>query len=120
MEILGGAAGGAGARFTGAAPPAVARSRSGEPARAAWTRIAPGRRFRALARTDPRHFQIAVLGSLLIYGIGWLGFDVTAGRALAILGAALLTQLAAGALTGAPGFDPRSALISGLSLCLLL
>jgi Na+-transporting NADH:ubiquinone oxidoreductase subunit NqrB len=52
--------------------------------------------------------------------MAWLGLDVHPGRAVAILAAALLTQLAATTLTELPRFDPKSALISGLSLCLLL
>ena len=69
---------------------------------------------------DPRLYQIAVLASLLVYGMSRLGFDVSPGRAVAILAAALGTQLACTALAARPAFDPRSALISGLSLCLLL
>ena len=69
---------------------------------------------------DPRLYQIATLGSLLVYGVGWLGFDVPISHAVAILITVLLTQLAATRLSGRPGFDPKSALISGLSLCLLL
>jgi enediyne biosynthesis protein E5 len=65
---------------------------------------------------DPRHFQIGALSVLLAYGMASLGFDVGPARALLILGTALLTQ----ALLAPPPFDPRSALISGLSLCLLL
>lgn len=76
-------------------------------------------RLRRLAR-DPRHLQIAVLAGLLLYGTAWLGFDVSPGRSALILLTALAVQLAAGRLVGAPGFEPRSALISGLSLCLLL
>src|SRR5262245_3988117 len=69
---------------------------------------------------DPRLYQIATLGSLVVYGVGWLGFDVPISHAVAILVTVLLTQLAATRLSGRPGFDPKSALISGLSLCLLL
>ena len=70
--------------------------------------------------SDPRHYQIAVLASLLIYGVGWLGFD-TAGREITILlGTALITQFLCGKFFSVSAFDPRSALISGLSLCLLL
>ena len=72
---------------------------------------------------DPRLYQIATLGLLLVYGIGWLDLEVRAGQAAAILATVLLTQYVAGSLAGPPGaprFDPRSALISGLSLCLLL
>ena len=71
-------------------------------------------------RLDPRLYQIAVLASLLVYGMAWLGLDIQPGRAVAILAAALLTQLAATAVAELPRFDPKSALISGLSLCLLL
>ena len=73
----------------------------------------------ALTR-DPRHLQIAALGGLLLYGSVRLGFDITAERAALVLGTALLAQLAFGVLAGLRSFDPRSALISGLSLCLLL
>jgi len=136
------------------------------------------RRGTALARrlaADPRHYQLLVLGSLLAWGVFRLDLEVRAGQALAIVAAALATQLActrlaarrpagsagaaaagaAGAAgtawatgaagtagaTGAAGtaraagaagtarpagaapplrFDPKSAGISALSLCLLL
>lgn len=68
---------------------------------------------------DPRYYQIAVLSGLLIYGLGWLHFDITPARAGLLLGTALLTQYACTRLWRLPRFDPRSALISGLSLCLL-
>ena len=61
-----------------------------------------------------------MLASLLVYGMAWLGLDIHPDRAVAILAAALVTQLAATALAELPRFDPKSALISGLSLCLLL
>jgi len=73
-----------------------------------------------LRRPDPRYYQITVLTLLLVYGIFGLDFEVTAGRTLAILGAALGAQYVCGRLAGLPSFDPKSALISGLSLCLLL
>jgi len=69
---------------------------------------------------DPRVYQIAVLGSLLVYGIGWLDFEVPVGQALMILSAVLLTQYVCTRLWKLPAYDPRSPLISGLSLCLLL
>jgi Na+-translocating ferredoxin:NAD+ oxidoreductase RnfD subunit len=72
-----------------------------------------------LAR-DPRHYQIATLASLLTYGVLGLDFEIGVGRAAAILTTALLTQYACSRLTRLPVFDPKSALISGLSLCLLL
>jgi enediyne biosynthesis protein E5 len=85
---------------------------------------------------DPRHYQILVLASLLVYGLLRLDLEVRAGQALAMGAAALLTQLGCERLArqprnardardarqgGAPPrFDPRSACISALSLCLLL
>lgn len=71
-------------------------------------------------RSDPRFYQIAVLGGLLGYGLLRLDLEVTPAQALVTLGAALGAQYLAGRLTGLPRFDPLSALISGLSLCLLL
>src|SRR6266496_115828 len=76
---------------------------------------APGRR-----RLDPRLYQIAVLAGLLAYGMARLEFEIAPGRVLAILAAALAAQLACTRLWRLPAFEPRSALISGLSLCLLL
>jgi len=69
---------------------------------------------------DPRHYQIATLASLLGYGILGLDFEIGAARATAILSTALLTQYVCTKVWHLPAFDPRSALISGLSLCLLL
>jgi Na+-transporting NADH:ubiquinone oxidoreductase subunit NqrB len=71
-------------------------------------------------RLDPRLHQISMLSALLIYGVFWLDFDITPGRAATILIATLLTQYACTSLWKLPAFDARSALISGLSLCLLL
>jgi len=71
-------------------------------------------------RIDPRYYQIAVLGALLAYGIGVLDFDMSLPRAVLIIGTAVLTQCAFSIGGNGPAFDPRSALISGLSLCLLL
>jgi len=72
------------------------------------------------ARLDPRYYQNAVLFGLLVYGVTRLGFDITPLRALAILAVALLTQLVCTRAARLETFDPKSALISGLSLCLLL
>ncbi len=69
---------------------------------------------------DPRLYQILVLACLLVYGVARLDFEIGAGRAMLLLGTALLTQLACTRLWRLPAFDPKSALISGLSLCLLL
>ncbi len=69
---------------------------------------------------DPRHYQIAVLSSLLLYGVTALDFEVAPLSVAAILATCLAVQWLAGRLAGLPAFEPRSALISGLSLCLLL
>jgi Na+-transporting NADH:ubiquinone oxidoreductase subunit NqrB len=69
---------------------------------------------------DPRLYQIAVLASLLLYGVLRLDFEVSPAQAAVFLGTALLTQAVCTRLWRLPAFDPRSALISGLSLCLLL
>src|SRR6476661_7183362 len=74
----------------------------------------PRRRF------DPRLYQIAVLAGLLLYGVLALDFAIGIAQALVLLATALLTQYAGTRLARLPAFDPRSALISGLSLCLLL
>lgn len=69
---------------------------------------------------DPRHYQIAMLTALLAYGVAALDFEVDPRTAAAILVTALGVQWAGGRLAGLPPFDPKSALISALSLCLLL
>src|SRR5262245_60819033 len=71
-------------------------------------------------RLDPRLYQISVLASLLVYGVTRLHFEIGLVQALASLASVLLAQYVFGRWTGAPRFDPLSALISGLSLCLLL
>lgn len=69
---------------------------------------------------DPRYYQITVLAGLLIYGSAWLGFDVGWPQVTLLLGTVLITQYLCTKVSGIANFDPRSALISGLSLCLLL
>ena len=69
---------------------------------------------------DPRPYQIATVALLLGYGLTRLDFDVPALHVVLILSTALLAQLAFTLGWRLPRFDPRSALISGLSLCLLL
>lgn len=71
-------------------------------------------------RWDPRLYQSATLGSVLVYGVLWLDLEVQLVTAVTIIVTALLTQLVCTRLTGRPQFDPRSALISASSLCLLL
>ena len=69
---------------------------------------------------DPRIFQITALAGLLIYGMGWLEFEIGAVQAAVTLGGVLLTQWVCSRVWKVERFDPRSALVSGLSLCLLL
>ena len=71
-------------------------------------------------KPDPRLYQIATLASLLAYGLIRLDFEIPLVQAASMLGTALVTQFACTRLWRLPAFDPRSALISGLSLCLLL
>lgn len=68
---------------------------------------------------DPRLYQIAVLSGLLAYGWAALEFDITPTRAAMLAGTCLATQFAWTLGRRLPAFDARSALISGLSLCLL-
>jgi Na+-transporting NADH:ubiquinone oxidoreductase subunit NqrB len=75
---------------------------------------APRRRF------DPRLYQISALAGLLLYGVTRLEFEITPPRIALLLLTVLAVQLACTRLWRLPTFDPRSALISGLSLCLLL
>ncbi|MDH5456667.1 MAG: RnfABCDGE type electron transport complex subunit D [Gammaproteobacteria bacterium] len=69
---------------------------------------------------DPRYFQIAVLTTLLAFGIGILDFGIHWQNAVAILLTAQATQFIGTRLAGLPRFDPMSALITSLSLTLLL
>jgi hypothetical protein len=69
---------------------------------------------------DPRLYQIASLSGLLLYGLLWLHFEVSPWQIAITLGTALLTQYAGTRFFNLPAFDPKSPLISALSLCLLL
>ncbi|MGA6828303.1 RnfABCDGE type electron transport complex subunit D [Nitrospira sp. NS4] len=73
-----------------------------------------------IAALDPRLYQIASLGTLLLYGLLSLHFDVSVLQLAITIGTALLTQYAGTRFHHLPSFDPRSPLISALSLCLLL
>jgi enediyne biosynthesis protein E5 len=77
-------------------------------------------RLSKLFRSDPRHYQILVLLSLLVYGVSWLQFEIGLNQIVVLLGGAILTQCICTRLPRLPTIDPRSPLISGLSLCLLL
>ncbi|MEZ5293506.1 MAG: DUF2330 domain-containing protein [Vicinamibacterales bacterium] len=70
---------------------------------------------------DPRHGQITTLGLLLAYGAGGLGFDVSAAQCGVTVATALAVQWLGDGWRGAPRRSgAKSALISSLSLCLLL
>jgi len=69
---------------------------------------------------DPRYYQIAGLFSFLLYGVGWLEFDIGAYSIAILLSTVTLAQFLCTKLFSSSTFDCRSALISGLSLCLLL
>jgi enediyne biosynthesis protein E5 len=72
---------------------------------------------------DPRLYQIGTLAALLVYGIGWLDFDMTVSRAGLLVTTALATQWICDRAAGRQSpfrSSARSALISALSLCLLL
>lgn len=69
---------------------------------------------------DPRLYQIAVLATLLVYGVIWLDFGVSSGRIALVLATCLGTQYVCTRRFRLPRFDLRSALISGLSLSLLM
>jgi Na+-transporting NADH:ubiquinone oxidoreductase subunit NqrB len=69
---------------------------------------------------DPRLYQIAVLGLLVCYGVFVLDFGIHWHSALAIGATALSVQWAGTRLATLPSFDPRSPMISALSLILLL
>jgi Na+-transporting NADH:ubiquinone oxidoreductase subunit NqrB len=75
---------------------------------------------------DPRLYQIGVLASLLVYGMTRLEFGITVSRACLLLLTALATQAICDWTTssrsplGQVVVNLKSALISGLSLCLLL
>ena len=73
-----------------------------------------------LGQVDPRLYQIGILGVLLAYGTAWLDFEIVPVNAIVIITSALLTQYACTRIWSLPAFDPKSALISSLSLCLLL
>ena len=69
---------------------------------------------------DPRYYQVTVLTSLLAVGIVVLDFGIRWQNAVAIILTAQLVQFFGTRLVGLPRFDPLSALITSLSLTLLL
>lgn len=73
-----------------------------------------------MKKLDPRIYQIAILSCLLIYGVTKLDFEVNLVQSLLILSSVLTTQFLFTRFLNLGTFDPKSPLISGLSLCLLL
>ena len=69
---------------------------------------------------DPRYFQILYLGSFLVYGIGYLNWEVNAQYYVAVLLTAVATQLSFAHFTNQSYSSVKSALISALGLCILL
>jgi enediyne biosynthesis protein E5 len=70
--------------------------------------------------TDARHYQIAALASLLVFNFGWLDFGARPLNSALAIGSALATQAVCTRAFALRHFDPRSPLITGLSLSLLL
>ena len=70
--------------------------------------------------SDPRCYQIAVLSLLVSYGIVVLDFGIHWYNAVAIMLTAQCAQYIGTRLAGLPRFDPLSAVITSLSLTLLL
>lgn len=76
--------------------------------------------MQTLPKPDPRYYQIAVLTVLVAAGVFMLDFGIPWAHAVIIFIAAQATQYTAGRLAGVPVFDPRSAMVTTLSLTLLL
>ena len=70
-------------------------------------------------RFDPRWWQICCLSGLLCYGLFHLSFDTPPIQIAVTIGTAMLVQLAMTRMLKIPGFEWKSALISGLGLCFL-
>jgi hypothetical protein len=74
----------------------------------------------AFTPPDPRLYQIISLGTLLCYGLFWLHFDVSFVQIAVTFATALLAQYAGTRLEKLPAFDPLSAIVSALGLCIFL
>jgi enediyne biosynthesis protein E5 len=78
------------------------------------------RRYVLHAPSDARDYQIVALATVLVFNFAWIDFGARPlNSALAIAGA-LAMQALCSRTFGLPRFDPRSPLITGLSLGLLL
>lgn len=86
-----------------------------------WGMFSDTRGIRCMEqRKDPRNYQIATLAALVVYGLVGLDLEISLGMASTLIGMAIATQWLGTHFAGLPRFDPKSALISSLSLCLLL
>jgi Na+-transporting NADH:ubiquinone oxidoreductase subunit NqrB len=70
--------------------------------------------------SDARYFQIAALSTLLTINFVWIDFGARPLHSAMAIVAALATQAACARIFAVPRLDLRSALITGLSLSLLL
>jgi len=77
------------------------------------------KRFLSALLADPRNYQISVLSTLILLGLFHYGFHLPWWHVVGCVGATLTTQTVADKIIKRP-FDPRSPLISALSLTLLL
>lgn len=75
--------------------------------------------FKAALFKDPRYYQLGVLSVLLAFGVMTRAFEISPLQIAAIFAAALAVQFLGSFMT-AVRFDPRSAMITSLSLSLLL
>lgn len=82
--------------------------------------FSPKLQFSHILQIDPRIYQIISLSSLLIYGIGWLDFQIPLFQVVILIATALITQYFCTRLFKLPTVELKSAFISSLSLCLLL
>jgi len=71
-------------------------------------------------KRDPRHYQIAYLGSFLTYGILALGWDTDLARYALVISTCIVAQLIATYFTTKRYNSVKSGMITALSLCLML
>jgi len=76
--------------------------------------------IQSLRNADPRYYQMSVLGVFLLYGLFGLKFEITFLHALIAILSVCIFQYIGSKLVGLISVDYKSALISGISLTLLL
>jgi len=77
-------------------------------------------RLKNFFRSDPRHYQITFLTSFLLYGNIVLGWEHSLIKILLTFSACLFTQIIFTAFTNKDFSSVKSAMISALSICLML